>query len=50
MFLLRVHAGSGLVGTRIGESRLRMVLYLLERCGMLDSVTKKIYYVPESGV
>ncbi len=28
MFLLRVHAGSGLVGTRIGESRLRELIGL----------------------
>ena len=35
---------------RIGESRLRMLLYLLERCGMLDSVTRKIYFAPEAGV
>jgi hypothetical protein len=33
---------------QIGEVRLRMVLYLLERCGMLDSVTKKIYFAPET--
>jgi hypothetical protein len=33
---------------QIGEDRLRMVLYLLERCGMLSSVTKKIYSAPET--
>jgi hypothetical protein len=31
----------------IGESRLRMVLYLLERCGMLTSITRKVYFAPE---
>jgi hypothetical protein len=35
---------------QIGEGRLRMVLYLLERCGMLESVTKKIYFAPEAQV
>ena len=35
---------------QIGESRLRMVLYLLERCDMLSSVTKKIYFAPEAQI
>jgi hypothetical protein len=30
----------------ITKDRLRMVMYLLERCGRLVSVTKKIYYAP----
>jgi hypothetical protein len=29
---------------KIGESRMRMVLYLLERCGMLTTMTRKIYF------
>jgi hypothetical protein len=33
---------------RITESRLRMVLYLLERCGMLTTLTRKVYFAPES--
>jgi hypothetical protein len=32
---------------QIGESRLRMVLYLLERCGTLTTVTRKVYFAPE---
>ena len=32
---------------KIGEERLHTVLYLLERCGMLASLTKKIYFAPE---
>lgn len=35
---------------QIGEGRFRMVLYLLERCGMLSSLTKKIYFAPEAQV
>jgi len=31
----------------ITERRLRMILYLLERCNMLVTVTKKIYFAPE---
>jgi hypothetical protein len=29
---------------QVGESRMRMVLYLLERCGMLTTMTRKIYF------
>jgi len=32
---------------QITARRLRMVLYLLERCGMLVTVTKKIYFAPD---
>jgi hypothetical protein len=32
---------------QIGKQRFRMVLYLLERCSMLTSITRKIYYAPE---
>jgi tRNA nucleotidyltransferase/poly(A) polymerase len=32
----------------IGEDRFHTVLYLLERCGMLTSLTKKVYFAPES--
>jgi hypothetical protein len=32
---------------QIGKQRFRMVLYLLERCSMLTSMTRKIYYAPE---
>jgi hypothetical protein len=35
---------------QIGKQRLRMVLYLLERCGMLSSLTRKIYFAPEAQV
>ena len=35
---------------QIRQSRFRMVLYLLERCGMLTSLTKKIYFAPEAQV
>jgi len=31
----------------IGKARFRMVLYLLERCSMLTSITRKIYFAPE---
>jgi hypothetical protein len=34
----------------ITKDRLRSVMYLLERCGRLDSVTKKIYFAPEPEV
>jgi hypothetical protein len=33
---------------RIGKTRLRMVLYLLERCGMLIAITRKLYFAPEA--
>lgn len=33
---------------KIGEARFRAVLYLLERSGMLSSMTRKIYFAPES--
>jgi hypothetical protein len=35
---------------QIGKQRFRMVLYLLERCGMLSSITRKIYFAPEAQV
>lgn len=35
---------------QIGKQRFRMVLYLLERCGMLTSITRKIYFAPEAQV
>jgi hypothetical protein len=38
---------SSQVDLGITKDRLRMVMYLLERCGRLVSVTKKIYYAPE---
>ena len=34
----------------IGKQRFRMVLYLLERCSMLSSITRKIYYAPEAQI
>jgi hypothetical protein len=33
---------------QIGKNRLRMVLYLMERCGMLTSITRKLYFGPEA--
>ncbi|HSR31625.1 MAG TPA: hypothetical protein VLY63_13750 [Anaerolineae bacterium] len=33
---------------QIGENRLRMVMYLLERCDMLTSITRKVYFAPEA--
>ena len=33
---------------QIGEGRFRMALYLLERCGMLTSLTRKVYFSPEA--
>jgi hypothetical protein len=35
---------------QLGEARLRMVLYLLERCGMLTTMTRKVYFAPEPEV
>lgn len=35
---------------QIGEGRFRMVLYLIERCGLLTTLTKKIYFAPETEV
>lgn len=35
---------------QIGANRLRMVLYLLERCGMLVTMTRKVYFAPEPEV
>lgn len=33
---------------QIGEGRFRMALYLLERCGMLTSLTRKVYFSPDA--
>ncbi|MFC2030158.1 hypothetical protein ACFLWA_05455 [Chloroflexota bacterium] len=33
---------------QIGEGRFRMVLYLLERCGMLTTMIRKVYFAPET--
>jgi hypothetical protein len=35
------------VDLKIGKVRFRAVLYLLERCGMLNSLTRKIYFAPD---
>lgn len=32
----------------IGEGRFRAVLYLLERCGMLTTMIRKVYFAPEA--
>lgn len=39
---------NGTQNLQIGKQRFRMTLYLLERCGMLSSITRKIYYAPEA--
>jgi hypothetical protein len=33
---------------QIGEGRFRMVLYLLERCGMLPTLIRKVYLTPDT--
>jgi hypothetical protein len=40
----------GAENLQIGKQRFRMVLYLLERCSMLTSITRKIYYAPEAQI